>query len=128
MSRPQAPARGRVKRRQTERLLQERLPDGEHRAAGDPTCPLCGRLIPPAQRDAHHLVPKSRGGTRTEWLHRICHRQIHALFSEAELERQYPDVAALLAHPDVARFAAWVAGKPDDFFERTRKSARLRSR
>jgi hypothetical protein len=28
------------------------------------------------QRDAHHLVPKSRGGTETVWLHRICHRQI----------------------------------------------------
>ena len=34
-------------------------------------------------------------------LHRICHRQIHALFSETELARQYNTAEALLAHPEV---------------------------
>jgi len=91
-------------------------------------CPLCDRPIPPAQRDAHHLVPKSRGGVQTAWLHRICHRQIHALFSETELARDYHRVDALREHPGMARFLAWVRRKPDDFFERTRKSQRLRGR
>jgi len=91
-------------------------------------CILCGRPIPPAQRDAHHLVPKSRGGTMTVWLHRICHRQVHALFTEAELERGYHHVDALREHPEMARFLAWVRRKPDDFFERTRKSERVRRR
>jgi len=90
-------------------------------------CPLCEREIPRSQRDAHHLVPKSKGGRRTEFLHRICHRQIHALFTETELARQFNSVEALLAHPDVGVFVAWVKTKPDDFMERTRKSQRLKA-
>ena len=89
-------------------------------------CPLCDRTIPASQRDAHHWVPKSRGGVQTAWLHRICHRQLHALFSENELAREYHDVSALRQHPEMARFLDWVRRKPDDFFERTRKSRRLR--
>ena len=89
-------------------------------------CPLCERVIPRNQRDAHHLVPKSKGGRQTQYLHRICHRQIHALFNETELARQFCSVDALLAHPDIATFVAWVRTKPDDFMERTRKSQRLR--
>jgi len=89
-------------------------------------CPLCERPIPPAQRDAHHLVPKSKGGRRTEYLHRICHRQVHALLSETELARHYNTVEALRAHPEMATFLAWVQRKPDDFFVATRKSARRR--
>ena len=64
----------------------------------------------------------------TVWLHRICHRQVHALFTEAELERGDHHVDALREHPEMARFLAWVRRKPDDFFERTRKSERLRRR
>lgn len=111
--------KGRIKRK----LLQELAwPVGAPTAAADPTCPLCSRPIPPSQRDAHHLVPKSRGGRETAWLHRICHRQLHALFSESELASRYNHVEALLAHPEVIRFVQWVKTKPDDFFERTRKS------
>jgi hypothetical protein len=92
------------------------------------TCPLCEREIPKAQRDAHHLVPKSKGGRQTEFLHRVCHRQIHALLTEAQLARQYATVEALLAHPELQTFVAWVKTKPDDFFVRTRKSTQLRQR
>lgn len=92
----------------------------------DPECPLCERPIPLAQRDAHHLVPRSHGGLYTEYLHRICHRQIHALFTEAELARNYHTVEALLAHPEVQRFVRWVSVRPPGFSERTRKSARVR--
>lgn len=113
---------GRIKRRQA-----EQRPAPSMREAADPLCPLCGRPIPPAQRDAHHWVPKSRGGVETAWLHRICHRQIHALFSEAELARAYHAVEALQAHPELARFVAWVRTKPPGFFERTRRSGRRRT-
>jgi hypothetical protein len=110
---------GRVKRL----LQQERQPT----AALDLICPLCERKIPRSQRDAHHLVPKSKGGRRTEYLHRICHRQIHALFTETELARQFNSVEALLGQPDIALFVGWVKTKPDDFMERTRKSQRLKA-
>jgi len=90
-------------------------------------CPLCDRPIPDTQRDAHHWIPKSKGGKHTTYLHRICHRQIHALFTEAELAKQFNSVDALLAHRDIAVFVAWVKTKPDDFMERTRKSQRLKA-
>ena len=113
-------ASGRINRRKREAVL-DALPvviDEE------PICPLCGRPIPPAQQDAHHLVPRSRGGTQTQLLHRICHRQLHALFSETELAREYASIPALLAHPEVARFVAWVRSKPPGLIERTRRSGR----
>lgn len=105
-------------------LQQERVQE----VPADVRCPLCERKIPAAQRDAHHLIPKSKGGRHTEYLHRICHRQIHALFTETELARQFNSVEALLAHPDMASFVAWVKTKPDEFMERTRKSQRIRSK
>lgn len=51
-------------------------------------CPICSRSIPESQKDAHHLIPKSKGGKSAEYLHRICHKQIHALFSESELAKK----------------------------------------
>ena len=91
-------------------------------------CPLCEREIPPPQCDAHHLVPKSKGGRHTEFLHRVCHRQVHALFTETELARQYATVEALLAHAEMQTFVAWVKTKPDEFFVYACKSARVRKR
>jgi hypothetical protein len=61
-------------------------------------------------------------------MHRVCHRQIHAVLTEAELARQYATVEALLAHPELKVFVAWVRTKPEDFFVSTRKSARVRRR
>lgn len=90
-------------------------------------CPLCNRAIPESEKDAHHLVPKSKGGRETRYLHRVCHRQIHALLTETELARTYNHVEALLAHPGIARFVDWIKTKPDNFYERTRKSQRLRN-
>ena len=67
---------------------------------------LCDRPIPPALRDAHHLIPKSRGGVNTVFLHRAYHKQVHALLTETEL----------------ARFIEWVQDKPNDFNPPTRRS------
>jgi hypothetical protein len=79
--------------------------------------------VPPSQQDAHHLVPRSRGGTETVVLHRICHRLLHARFTETELATRLSTVEALTAHPDVERFVTWVRTKPPAFYERTRRSA-----
>lgn len=91
-------------------------------------CPLCDRAIPPSQADRHHLVPKSKGGRQTEFLHRICHRQVHALLTESELAGQYATVEALLQHAELGIFLDWVKTKPEDFFVRARKCARIRQR
>ena len=92
----------------------------------DMACPICDRPIPDAQKDAHHLIPKSKGGKTTEYLHRICHRQIHALFTETELATQFNTAAALREHPEIQRFICWVKSKPDYFYEKSRKSSRLK--
>lgn len=101
-----------------------------HIQFGEPTspeiCPLCGREIPKDQQDKHHLVPRLKGGKATELMHRICHRQIHALFTEAELAKSYSTVDALLAHPDIQKFVQWVQTKPPGFCEAVRMSARKR--
>lgn len=73
-------------------------------------------------------MPKSKGGRRTEYLHRVCHRQIHALLTESELARQYATIEALLQHPELQAFVVWVKSKPDDFIARTQKCSRLRPR
>ncbi len=59
-------------------------------------------------------------------MHRICHRQVHALFSETELARDFNTAESLLAHAEIQKFVAWIQTKPDDFFERTRRSGRRR--
>lgn len=89
-------------------------------------CPICERKIPHSQKDAHHLVPKSKGGKTTQYLHRICHRQIHALFSETRLAKQLNTAEAIKAEPEIQKFIDWVKSKPDDFYERTSKSKMLK--
>ncbi len=81
-----------------------------------------------ARPTRHHLVPRSKGGARapTVLLHRICHNAIHARFSEAELARRLADIDSLRAEPDVARFIAWVAGRPPDFHAPTRRAGTKR--
>ncbi|MYM55199.1 HNH endonuclease [Rhodobacteraceae bacterium GS-10] len=88
----------------------------------DPICPLCDRPIPSdAKQSLHHLVPRLKGGRNgpTVLLHQICHNEIHATLSEAELARDYNTIAALKSHPRLARFIAWVAKRPPGFHSKT---------
>jgi hypothetical protein len=82
-----------------------------------PTCPLCGRPIPPGGGSLHHLIPRLKGGKGgpTVLLHQLCHKEIHATLSEAELARSYATIEALRAHPRLAAFIAWVAKRPPGF-------------
>jgi len=88
-----------------------------YRTATPIICPLCGREIPAGFGDEHHLVPRLKGGKITQYLHRICHRQIHALFSESELAQKYPTVDALLEQPEIRKFAQWIKNKPIGFLD-----------
>ncbi len=90
----------------------------------EPTCALCGRPIPAdAPRSLHHLIPKLKGGAHgpTILLHHLCHKEIHATLSEAELAREYSTPEALRAHPRLARFIAWVSKRPPHFLSRVPK-------
>jgi hypothetical protein len=91
--------------------------------AEDGACGLCSRTVQRLTR--HHLIPKTRHKNkrnkktfdRREIHHTVglcspCHRHIHAVFDNKELEREYNTLEALRTHPDVGRFAEWVSKKP----------------
>jgi len=73
-------------------------------------------------------VPKLKGGKggATVLLHQICHNEIHATLTEAELARDYSTIAALRAQPRLAKFIAWVAKRPPDFHSKTPGGRRKR--
>lgn len=93
-----------------------------YKPVATPICPLCGREIPPDQSDDHHLVPRMKGGKKTTALHRVCHRHIHALFSETELAQKYNTVESLLEVPGIQKFVSWIKTKPIGFCDGTKKS------
>ena len=95
----------------------------------DPICPLCLRPIPrEAKQSLHHLVPKLKGGKGGPGvrLHQICHNEIHATFTEAELAREFNTPEALRAHPRMARFLDWVRKRPPAFHARSSGGRRKR--
>lgn len=69
-------------------------------------CPLCGR--PNDDPTEHHLVPKSRGGKITKTLCRDCHKAIHAVFTNVELETTYNTVESLMSHPELAKMIGFI--------------------
>ncbi|MCK0151792.1 HNH endonuclease [Marivita sp. S6314] len=93
----------------------------------DPICPLCLRPIPPGVKQSHHhLIPKLKGGKGgpTILIHQMCHNEIHATLTEAELAREYNTPAALRAHPKLGAFFEWVGKRPAEFHARSTRSLR----
>jgi hypothetical protein len=84
----------------------------------DKGCWLCGRSLG-ARTEWHHPVPRQKGGRAVVPLHPICHRTIHAHYTNAELARIGDDHAALMGKEALVRFVGWVAGKPTDFYAPT---------
>lgn len=82
-------------------------------------CWLCERPMGEVV-EWHHPIPKSRGGKAREPVHPICHRTIHANFSNSDLEKRYSTAEALRGHTEIGRFVAWVANKPPDFYAPTK--------
>lgn len=87
-------------------------------------CRLCGRKV--REITTHHLIPRTRHKnkrnkrvfdrqevrTRTIEVCRPCHKNIHAVLNNKELEREYNTLTALKSQPDIRRFSEWVAAKP----------------
>lgn len=92
-----------------------------------PLCPLCLRPIPEgAPQSLHHLVPKLKGGKNgpTVLLHHICHKEIHARFTEADLARRLNTIEALREAPELQGFLEWVAKRPPEFTSRVKGGRR----
>jgi len=86
-------------------------------------CGLCGRRVERLTR--HHLVPRTRHKNKRnkktfdrQEIHRTvglcppCHRHIHTVLDNKELERNYNTIEALKSHPDIRKFIAWICKKP----------------
>lgn len=83
------------------------------------TCWLCDRPFETLVQ-WHHPVPKLKKGRASVPVHPICHKAIHANFTNAELARIGNDPDAVCAHLAIAKFVKWVANKPPDFHAPTR--------
>lgn len=95
----------------------------------DPICPLCTRPIPTGvPQSLHHLIPKLKGGKGgpTVLLHHICHKEVHATLSEAELARVYNTPESLRSHPRLEKFFKWVAKRPPEFLSKVPGKRRSR--
>jgi 5-methylcytosine-specific restriction enzyme A len=82
-------------------------------------CGLCERDVPRDMITLHHLKPRERGGKaehRTP-LCRPCHKQLHAVFSNKDLERSLDSLDRLRAEPALQPFLKWIRRqKPDRNF------------
>jgi hypothetical protein len=92
---------------------------GEEGLSEAAACWLCRRPLG-VRVQLHHTVPKAKKGRETVPVHPICHRAIHANFTNAALSRIGGDRAGLLDNAALAKFVAWVADKPPDFHAPTR--------
>jgi hypothetical protein len=91
------------------------------------TCPLCDRPLGRVADD-HHLIPKTFKGKETVRLHKICHRKIHATFTERELLNYFHTVERLREHDEIAKFIKWVAKKDPDFYDSSRETTNRRGK
>jgi hypothetical protein len=84
-------------------------------------CPICDRDMWKGDSiDKHHMVPKCRGGKETEYLHKICHRKIHSIWTEKE----YNDPEKIKEHEEMQKFIKWVNKKEPDFYDRNERHNR----
>ena len=94
-------------------------------------CALCQRAVPRTLMTLHHLVPRERGGKaehRTP-LCRPCHKQLHATFSNKELERGLDSIEALRGSPSLQPFLKWIRKqKPDRNFRTLTSNAHPHAR
>ena len=95
-------------------------------------CALCERKDVEVTR--HHLIPRTRHKnkrnkkifdreevrTRLADLCRPCHKFIHSVLSEKDMEFDYNTVEQLAGHPEIRKFVEWVRTKPPGLRVRTR--------
>jgi hypothetical protein len=89
-----------------------------------PGCALCKREV--VRTTKHHLIPRSRHRNRKkreeidrDELNRVidicwpCHKHIHAVLTEKELDAEYNTVEKIVSYPPVAKFLDWVRKQRD---------------
>lgn len=70
-------------------------------------CPLCER--PNLNPSNHHMIPKSRGGKVTKTICIDCHKAIHSVFTNKELEEKYNNVDELMLHDQFSKMVKFIS-------------------
>ncbi|MCA9070422.1 MAG: HNH endonuclease [Planctomycetaceae bacterium] len=87
-------------------------------------CPICQHEYARSELTKHHLVPKSRKGKITVPLCRPCHRQIHALYTEKELEENFGTLESLLEAELLQPWIRWIRKRKPTAHIKTKTSKR----
>jgi 5-methylcytosine-specific restriction protein A len=74
------------------------------------TCQLCGRDVPRELITLHHLLPRQKGGVASDRtpLCKPCHKQLHAVFSNAQLAREFATLQSLRQAEALQPFLRWI--------------------
>lgn len=110
-------------------MARKQQPENEWWLRSQPTrleCPVCLHEYDRKELTKHHLIPKSRGGKETSLLCKPCHKQIHAVYSEKELEQRYGTLEDLLEAPEYVSWVKWIRKHPPRKRIRTKTSRRRR--
>jgi 5-methylcytosine-specific restriction enzyme A len=86
------------------------------------TCELCER--DEVETTVHHLLPKEMGGTfgPTANLCIPCHKQIHALYTNAEIAARLTTIPELKEDAQLSRFIKWIRKQPPTKLMKIKKS------
>ncbi len=89
-------------------------------------CELCKRES--LRFTSHHLVPRSKGGRLGPQvkLCPTCHRQLHAMFSEATLARALNSIETLRANAEFSDYLRWARRQKGPTSFRVRRSKNRR--
>jgi len=92
-------------------------------------CPICNReMIAGKSIDEHHLIPKAFKGTEKVLLHKICHRKLHTVFTEREMQHHYHTIERLLENEEIQKFVKWIKNKDPEFYVKTKDTKERRSK
>jgi hypothetical protein len=87
-----------------------------HEDQADVRCELCGRDVPRRLITLHHLKPKQKGGKAEHRapLCKPCHKQLHATFSNTQLDKLYANLDTLRDAPELQAFLKWIRKQKAD--------------
>lgn len=89
-------------------------------------CELCNREVPFITE--HHLIPKERGGKHydTAKFCKMCHTQIHALYSNRELAARLFSIRRLQSDDGIKKYLNFIKKMPGDTIIPIKKSKNRR--
>lgn len=80
-------------------------------------CQICQRPTPIEHLEKHHLIPKAKHGAKldTIFVCSCCGNQLHLLFSNKQLAKEYNTLEKILANEKIQKWVKWIRNKPNDF-------------